>query len=250
LSAPQVLLLDEPAAALDANRENQILPFLKRINREFDLPMMLVSHRLSQVRYLTDTMLILNDGRLRAAGQFPAILNDSEVVRLIRGNELLNVLRLRVAEQHPDDGLTTFKFCPSGQEERAASSIKGPLIRYAQETELTATLRPEDVIITLVPVEHASARNQLSGHVKQIVRKHDRTLCWVDVGVDLLADVTHASASELELRPGKRVWCLFKTHAISYPYEHPNETRQSGSELITKEGTDHSETTLAWTRAL
>ena len=88
-----------------------------------------------------------------------------------------------------------------------------------------ATVRPEDIIVSLAPVEYVSARNQLRGQIKKIIRTDSRTLCCVDVGIDLLADVTHVSATELELYPGKPIWCLFKTHAMRYPWgSHCAET--------------------------
>ncbi|MBN2130065.1 MAG: molybdenum ABC transporter ATP-binding protein [Sedimentisphaerales bacterium] len=252
LSAPRILLLDEPAAAVDANRANQILPFLKRIHQEIDLPMILVSHRLSQIRYLTDTLLILDEGRLPASGQFPALIDDPEVVRLIGGNELLNVLRLRVAEHRPDEGVTTFQFYRSDPKASAGGrvpSIKGPLAAGAPNSELIATVRPEDVIVSLAPVEYISARNQLPGRITRIVKTASRTLCCVDVGMDLLADVTHISADELDLHPGKKVWCLFKTHAVAYPYGHPSATSADRSESTMK-GNTQSETSLAGARTL
>jgi len=221
LSAPRLLLLDEPASALDAGREAQLLPFLKRIGQELDLPMMLVSHRLGQIRYLTDTLLLIEAGRLQARGEFSTLIDRPDVVRLIQGHELSNMLRLRVVEHQAGEGLTAFEFAHRGGKIPSygrTPSLKGPLHRCPAGEEMVATVRPEDVIVSLAPVEYVSARNQLRGQIKKIIRTDSRTLCCVDVGMDLLADVTHVSAAELELYPGKPIWCLFKTHAMRYPW--------------------------------
>lgn len=221
LAAPRILLLDEPASALDAGREAQLLPFLKRIGQELDLPMLLVSHRLAQIRYLTDTLLIVEAGHLQASGEFSTLIDRPDVVRLLQGHELFNILRLRVVEYQTGEGLTAFEF--AHQRRKAPSygrvpSLKGPLNDCPPGEEMVATVRPEDIIVSLAPAEYVSARNRLRGQIKKIIRTESRTLCCVDVGMDLLADVTHISATELELYPGKPIWCLFKTHAMNYPW--------------------------------
>lgn len=249
LAAPRIVLLDEPASALDANREGQILPLLKRIGTEFELPMILVSHRLGQIRYLTDTLLIINDGRVQAGGVFSTLIRDREAMRLMGGHELLNVLRLRVTEQHSAEGMTVFAFSEPAPRELGdghVPSIKGPLASCTRGTEVVATVRPEDIIVSLAPVEYISARNQLRGRITRVVQAGGRTLCSVDVGTELLADITHLSATELELKPGKKIWCLFKTHAVAYPYGCPNRSASERSTLTMK-GNERRETALART---
>jgi len=221
LAAPRLVLLDEPAAALDAGREAQLLPFLQRIGQGMDLPMILVSHRLNQIRYLTDTLLVVDEGRLCASGDFSTLIDRPDVMRVIQDSELANMLCLRVLDHQNAEGLTVFEFSRLRQKMvpcGCVPSIKGPLRLCSRGTEMVATVRPEDIIVSLAPVEYVSARNQLRGQVKKIIRTDTRTLCCVDVSVDLLADITHVSATELELHPGKHVWCLFKTHALSYPW--------------------------------
>ena len=97
--------------------------------------------------------------------------------------------------------------------------IRGPLTRHPAGAELTATLRPEDVILSLAPAEYVSAQNQILGRITSLVRHGDRTLCCVDIGTDLFVDVTHCSAAGLELRPDQEIWCLFKAHAVKYLFE-------------------------------
>ena len=249
LAAPRILLLDEPASALDANREGQILPLLKRLGVEFELPMILVSHRLGQIRYLSDTLLIVNEGRVQAGGTFSTLVDDPEAMRLMGGHELLNVLRLRVTEHHACEGMTVFAFSDpvrGGLASGYVPSVKGPLASCVRGTEVVATVRPEDIIVSLAPVEYISARNQLRGRIKRIVQAGGRTLCSVDVGTELLADVTRLSATELELEPGKKIWCLFKTHAVAYPYGCPNGLASERSTLTMK-GNEQGETALART---
>jgi molybdate transport system ATP-binding protein len=64
LSSPQLLLLDEPLAALDERLRQQILPFLRRVKDETHLPLLYVSHVRAEVGYLADRTLWIEDGRL------------------------------------------------------------------------------------------------------------------------------------------------------------------------------------------
>jgi molybdate transport system ATP-binding protein len=68
LSAPDLLLLDEPLASLDARLKQRILPFLRRIRDAFPLPILHVSHDPAEVRALCDEVLVLDAGRVVRRG--------------------------------------------------------------------------------------------------------------------------------------------------------------------------------------
>jgi len=222
LSAPRLLLLDEPVSAVDAGRKSHLLPMLRRVARQLDLPVVVVSHELRQLLYLTDHLFLMDSGACIAQGHFHALLHDPGALRLLHPGGIVNLMRLRVSKHQSADGIT---LCSPGQAEASpAALIRGPLAKCAVGAELTATLRPEDVILSLAPAEYISAQNQIVGCVKSLVRHGDRTLCCVDIGTDLFVDVTYCSAAGLELTPGKRIWCLFKAHAVKYLFEEGNGT--------------------------
>jgi molybdate transport system ATP-binding protein len=64
LASPRLLLLDEPLASLDERLKAQILPYLRRLKTETDLPMIYVSHSAPEVEYLTDRVLRMDGGSL------------------------------------------------------------------------------------------------------------------------------------------------------------------------------------------
>lgn len=68
LTAPRLLLLDEPLAALDLTRRNEILPYLDRLHRELEIPVIYVSHAPDEVARLADHLVVLEAGRVVAAG--------------------------------------------------------------------------------------------------------------------------------------------------------------------------------------
>lgn len=65
---PQLLLLDEPLAALDMRRKREILPFLERLHRELDIPVLYVSHSPAEVRRFADHLLVMDSGKIIANG--------------------------------------------------------------------------------------------------------------------------------------------------------------------------------------
>jgi molybdate transport system ATP-binding protein len=61
LMSPKLLLLDEPLSSLDVRLKQQILPFLKRIKEEVNIPMIYVSHDKGEIDYLADQVYDLAD---------------------------------------------------------------------------------------------------------------------------------------------------------------------------------------------
>ena len=68
MSVPELLLLDEPFAAVDVERRRRILPYLERVRDELMVPIIYVTHDPSEVRQLADHVVILDEGRVVDTG--------------------------------------------------------------------------------------------------------------------------------------------------------------------------------------
>jgi molybdate transport system ATP-binding protein len=68
MSAPELLLLDEPLAAVDVERRRRILPYLERVRDELMVPIIYVTHDPAEVRQLADHVVILDEGRVVGTG--------------------------------------------------------------------------------------------------------------------------------------------------------------------------------------
>lgn len=68
LSEPQLLLMDEPLASLDEARRLEILPYLERLRDHARMPILYVSHSVTEVARLADNLVVMQDGTVAAAG--------------------------------------------------------------------------------------------------------------------------------------------------------------------------------------
>jgi len=71
MTAPELLLLDEPLAALDIGLRDRVLSYLARIRDELAVPMVYVSHTEAEVRAIADWVLVLDRGRVTRRGPTP-----------------------------------------------------------------------------------------------------------------------------------------------------------------------------------
>ncbi len=206
LAYPRLLLLDEPLSALDTGRRRAILTYLSRIGGELDLPMLFVSHSLSEIQELTSRVLVLDEGRVLAHGELAEVLADRRTFELASRLGLETVLEVEIVEH-------------TGDLTRAAigsQTIVAPKVDLAVGSRGFLAVRPHDVMLALETPTGVSARNALAGEVIALARLSDRWLVTVDVGRPLRAEITEASVRELDLRPGAKVRVLVKTYSLRW----------------------------------
>jgi molybdate transport system ATP-binding protein len=74
LSAPRLLLLDEPLTALDAKLKNAILEQLRSLHDEFSIPILYVTHNPGEAIEICEEVLMLESGKITARGDPAALL--------------------------------------------------------------------------------------------------------------------------------------------------------------------------------
>lgn len=74
LTSPRLLLMDEPLAALDADRKRDLLPFIQDLSRKFQVPILYVSHAVDEIRCLADRMILMKEGKTRMTGDVDTVL--------------------------------------------------------------------------------------------------------------------------------------------------------------------------------
>jgi molybdopterin-binding protein len=202
---PEVLLLDEPFAGLDAPTRAALVSDLGAILRAERVTTVLVTHERGEAQALADRVGVLMAGRLRQLDQTSRVFYApvaEDVARFV-GVETLVDGRVLGREA----GVTAVQVAGRVVIEVAAPAATAAAVRIA--------IRPEDVTLTTadVPRVASSARNALEGVVTRVSASTHATHVVVDVGFPLVAAVTARSVGDMGLRPGTRVRALFKASA-------------------------------------
>lgn len=210
LAAPRLLLLDEPLAGLDAARRASVLGLLRAARDRFGLPMVMVSHDLSELLALTDHVALVNDGRIAGQGSVAELARSPGTAELLAGTGVAFVLAGTAAELGRG-GLLWVDLGP-GQRVAAAQREGSP----APGTPVEVVVAPDDVILGRPPMDAAvSLTNRLEGTVSAVTVAASRTFVEVDCGASapVLAEVTARAVQRLGLAVGEPVVALFKAQA-------------------------------------
>lgn len=207
LSAPRLILADEPLAALDEARKAEILPYFERLRDEISVPILYVSHAASEVARLATTVVALDGGRVVAQGAAPEVLGDPAVLPA-GAREAGAVLTATVVAHHAD-----------GLSELDAGGVALFLPRVAQAPGRTVRVRiaAHDVILSRHRPEGLSALNILLGRVQDIrAGGGPGALVALDTPAGrVLARITRRSAEALGLAPGQICHAIVKSVATA-----------------------------------
>lgn len=208
LTAPRILLMDEPLAALDDQRKAEILPYLERLRDQTAVPILYVSHSVAEVARLATTLVMLEAGRVLRAGPASALMSDPETATLFGVREAGAWLTATIAAQEAD-GLTRL--------DTSAGPLLLPRIAAAPGTSLRVRIHARDVILSRSRPEGLSALNILPAVVTEL-RLGDGPGAMVQLraGEDLLlARITRRSALALELSAGLPVFAILKSVSVA-----------------------------------
>jgi molybdate transport system ATP-binding protein len=207
-SAPRLMLLDEPLAALDPARRNDILPWLLRLRSELKLPMLYVTHSIDEVARLADTVVLMDQGRVKASGAARDVLASVDASSLL-GDEAGALLEGTVAECDEHWQLARVAFDGGSLWLRDTGLGLGAAVRLrvlARDVSI-ATHEPQGSSIqNILPA--AVAEIAADAHPSQVAV---RLQCGASV---LLARITARAAHALALAPGQRVWAQVKSVAV------------------------------------
>lgn len=202
LSDPALLVMDEPLAALDEARKEEIMPWLERLRDEIRLPIIYVTHSTAEILRLATTLVLMHRGGIRHAGPLAEALTDPEIGPGIGPREPGALIPARIAAIEAD-GM------------RRADTPAGPMLLPALDLAIGTRLRlrilAHEVILAREAPGQLSALNVLTGRVTRISDG------YVQLGIGdtlLLAQVTDRSIATLGLAPGVTCHAIIKSAAI------------------------------------
>lgn len=211
LSAPRLLLMDEPLAALDDARKAEIIPYLERLRDETKIPIVYVSHSVNEVARLADRVVVMADGKVEAAGPAGEVLSRTIVSDHIDRREMGSILSGTIESFESRHGLVSV---------RLASTLLQVPSKSADIGKPARVLIPaRDVMLATIRPEGLSALNILEGRISEIsIPDNGMVTVQVDCGGDtVLSRITHISRERLALEPGKPVFAIIKSAALN-PY--------------------------------
>jgi molybdate transport system ATP-binding protein len=210
LAQPRLLVMDEPLASLDDERKAEILPYIERLRDEFAIPIVYVSHAISEVTRLATTMVVMSEGRVAAVGPTAEIMGRIDMFPLTGRAEAGAILNTRVAEHDVRFGLTTLR--------SAAGDLRVPYIDMRLGASLRVRIRARDVMIALQPPQGLSALNVLPATVAEIAPADGASVeMRLDcAGEALIARLTRRSVEGLGLVPGRQVYAVIKSIAFDH----------------------------------
>ena len=224
---PQMLLLDEPFASLDAELRRVLRRELRAMLVESPIPVLLVTHDLEEALALGDSVQVIDGGRIVDQGEPLRILGQPGRGRVARLAGVENLLSMTVESRNPQDGTMVcggggmklevpLDAAPSGQDD-APDQMENILVG----------LRSSDIILALEEPKGTSARNRLAGIVASVELRPPGYEVTLDCGIPLKAQVTGAAMSELGIKPEQNLWAVFKASSCFLVQEETPPSRDT-----------------------
>ena len=206
-TGPRLLLMDEPLAALDAQRKAEVLPYLARLHTELAIPIIYVSHALDEVARLADHLVLLQNGQVAASGLTADLMTRLDL-SMAHGDAASAVLTATVISHDAQYHLSLARFAGGDMHIPQQALAPGQAVRIrvqARDVSLTLARQTDTSIQNILPVTVSAIAPDSPGQV--MVR--------LDAGGQaLLARITARSADALQLEVGMRLFAQVKGVAI------------------------------------
>jgi len=213
LSGPELLLMDEPLAALDRFSKNDIIPYLDRLFKTLDVPVIFVSHDTEEVERLADHMILMDRGKVVTAGALSDVLSDPTLF-IAEGPKTSSVIDVEVLSFSDNDRITEVDVKGGVLQIPGALGDVGSKHRIsiaATDVSLAKVKPSETTILNVVPVrildihllDGARCNLLLSiGHQEQI-------------GAKFLARITQRSLRKFDFCVGQNIYAQVKSVSMA-----------------------------------
>ncbi len=208
LTSPRILLMDEPLSSLDTASKHDILPYLKRLHQELDIPVLYVSHSLEEVARLADNMLLMDQGRIIASGTLNETLARLDLPTA-HFDDAGAAIEATVAQHDDAYQLTRLDF--------SGGSLWVGKVRQPIGSTVRARVLARDVSIAIQQPCGSSIANILSARIAEMRDEGTgKVIVRMTVGNThhLLSRITRRSRDHLSLAVGMEVFAQVKSVAL------------------------------------
>jgi molybdate transport system ATP-binding protein len=208
-AGPRILLLDEPFAALDGAMRERLQDDLRALRDEFDLTMLLVTHRLEDAFALGHRLAVIDSGQVRQMGLVEDVFRRPANRSVAEIMGIRNLIRARIA--HDGDGAAALDW-------DGMLLAMAPGAAPAAGTEVTAYIRPEDVKLVYPdrPLTSAVAHNIVDATISAAAQSASTRVLQVALpnGRELEVRFPLMSYAPLRLEPGAPVRLALRREAL------------------------------------
>lgn len=211
LRKPKLLLMDEPLAALDLPRKQELLPYLAKLNRLLKLPILYVTHSLDEVLYLADEILLLDRGKKRLHADVETVWNHPLMEPWLNTDQHSAILHATLAEQHSKYSLSALAL--SSEHKLWVRRIEQPI-----NSPLRLRIYAKDISITLtkLPAKQSSIRNIFKTTIEEVNIEQQNVRLKLSLADNILwADITLWALEDLELTVNQQVYAQIKGVSIN-----------------------------------
>ena len=207
-TSPQLLLMDEPLSALDAQRKAEVLPYLEQLQRHLEIPILYVTHAQDEVARLADHVVLLHGGRVLHQGDAASILTQQAHV-LGPSADAASLVQGQISDYDARDHLSTVRF--DGGElfiSGASARTLGQAVRLrvlARDVSIALQAHAGSSILNRLPATITALREDSPGHAMLTLQAGNTCL---------LARVSARSVRELRLQQGLQVIAQIKSVAL------------------------------------
>lgn len=214
LSSPDLLVMDEPLAALDYNSRQQLLPYIESIHQQLTIPVLYVSHDIKEVLRLADYIVLMQQGKTIAQGELAELCVSQPLLTRAEGPSF--ILQGQVSALLADEGLLQMQ---CGEHElliAAPSDNKSAAQSVKIGDSLRVLLYAKDVSLCLAPADNSSILNIVTVRIDEIKQQDKgKQLLLCSLGQQrLLATISQRSCNNLQLEVGKQLYAQFKATAM------------------------------------
>ena len=205
LSQPELLILDEPLAALDYKSRQELLPYIECIHKELDIPMIYVSHDIKEVLRLADYILIMDKGKIIDQGDIANLCISQPLLTQEEGASF--ILEATVTKIIEEDKLVELD-CGETiliTAENMQLNQKIRLLIHARDVSLCLGPPQNSSILNCVPICIENLETDNNGKLRVIAKIGKQTLVSL---------ISHRSARQLNVEKGREMYAQFKATAM------------------------------------
>ena len=205
-TSPDILLLDEPLASLDAPLRGVLIKILKMVSDELSIPMLYVSHSLSEVIALSDKVLVLAEGSVVAEGSPNILLSNPDVRGFADYGTFENIFEATVLEADAQNSITLVSVGD------AELSLPGRPVVVGEE--VMVSIRSSEVILSRDRPSPLSARNIVKAVVVDTYPTKNSIIVECEFGARMFVEITVDAQNELNICPSMKLHMIIKASSV------------------------------------